>query len=251
MLSVFLALLTVFVLGRVSRWWKPALMTVVFGAFFLTADLQIDVGQERTVSARQIVANLQSITRSESEEGNLGGTRAWRLMWWTDIVNYTVNGPYFWTGKGFGINLADDDGYQAADLVLGNRSPHNIQMTVLARAGVPGLVIWTLLQGSFAAALVLGFFRARRAGQDWWARVDLWLLSYWIAAMVNAAFDVYLEGPQGAIWFWALFGFSMAALEAQRRERLLARRAPAIPAPAWRAAVASAPPHDTRELIPS
>ena len=26
--------------------------------------------------------------------------------------DYTVFGDYFWTGKGFGINLADDDGFQ-------------------------------------------------------------------------------------------------------------------------------------------
>ena len=28
------------------------------------------------------------------------------------IIDYTVFGDYFWTGKGFGISLADDDGFQ-------------------------------------------------------------------------------------------------------------------------------------------
>jgi hypothetical protein len=37
--------------------------------------------------------------------------------------------------------------------------------------------------------------------------------------MVNAAFDVFLEGPQGGVWFWCLIGFGIAALEAQRAER--------------------------------
>jgi len=26
----------------------------------------------------------------------------------------------------------------------------------------------------------------------------------------NAFFDVYLEGPQGAIWFWTVFGTGLA-----------------------------------------
>jgi len=25
---------------------------------------------------------------------------------------YTIHGRYFWTGKGFGVNLADDDGFR-------------------------------------------------------------------------------------------------------------------------------------------
>ena len=49
--------------------------------------------------------------------------------------------------------------------------------------------------------------------------MNLWILSFWLAFMVNAAFDVYLEGPQGGIWFWCLIGFGIAALEAQRAER--------------------------------
>jgi hypothetical protein len=43
--------------------------------------------------------------------------------------------------------------------------------------------------------------------------------------MVNAAFDVFLEGPQGGVWFWCLIGFGIAALEAQRAERSASRQA--------------------------
>jgi peptidoglycan/LPS O-acetylase OafA/YrhL len=75
------------------------------------------------------------------------------------------------------------------------------------------------LQATFALSLGIAYFRARRARREWWARVNLWILSLWLAMMVNAAFDVYLEGPQGGIWFWCLIGFGIAALEAQRAER--------------------------------
>jgi hypothetical protein len=37
--------------------------------------------------------------------------------------------------------------------------------------------------------------------------------------MVNTTFDPYLEGPQGGIWFWALFGLGLVLI------RLAPRRA--------------------------
>jgi len=195
----------------------------VFGSVFLSADIKLNAGQDREVSADQIIDNLRSIVGGRTNTSNLEGTRAWRLNWWQDIIGYTVHGRYFWTGKGFGINLADDDDYQGTVNGLPNRSPHNIQMTVLARSGVPGLVVWSLLHITFALSLVLAFFRARRDRREWWARVNLWIFSFWVAFMVNAAFDVFLEGPQGGVWFWSLIGFGIAALEAQRAERIAAR----------------------------
>jgi len=55
-------------------------------------------------------------------------------------------------------------------------------------------------------------------GEIYWAKIDLWILAYWIAFIVNASFDVFLEGPQAGIWFWCLFGFGAAMLEIQRQK---------------------------------
>ena len=33
-----------------------------------------------------------------------------------------------------------------------------------------------------------------------------------IAFMINAAFDVFLEGPMGGIWFWTIYGVGLAAM---------------------------------------
>jgi len=223
LMSVFVAVALVVALQRRVQLWKPVLVAFVFGSVFLSADIKLNAGQDREVSADQIIDNLRSIVGGRTNTSNLEGTRAWRLNWWQDIIGYTVHGRYFWTGKGFGINLADDDDYQGTVNGLPNRSPHNIQMTVLARSGVPGLVVWSLLHITFALSLVLAFFRARRDRREWWARVNLWIFSFWVAFMVNAAFDVFLEGPQGGVWFWCLIGFGIAALEAQRAERSAAR----------------------------
>ncbi|MFC4455914.1 O-antigen ligase family protein [Deinococcus sonorensis] len=214
--------LTIVFLGRpASRWWKPAIaVTLTFFVLF-AFNVQFRVGEQRnTVSIQTLLLNVQSITESNTGDAGRDGTRGWRLHWWTDIVNYTLNGPYFWTGKGYGINLADADGYQlGARDVQGNalRSPHNGHMNVLARSGVPGFTVWVLVQATFAVLLLLAFLRARASGRQDWARLNLWTLAGWAAFMVNASFDVYLEGPQGGIWFWAYFGFGMALIEFQRR----------------------------------
>jgi hypothetical protein len=198
-----------------SKWGKVVLIGVVLTAVFFALDLDFNIRDTpRKVSPQQLLANLQSIVGSGPQE-QLGGTKAWRLDWWNNIIGYTLFGEYIWTGKGFGINLADDDGFLQAGTEPPLRSPHNGHLTILARAGIPGLVLWTLLQGTFAVSLLRAYVHARRARREWWARIDLWIVSYWLAFMVNVAFDVFLEGPQGGIWFWSVFGFGLAALEEQ------------------------------------
>jgi hypothetical protein len=178
------------------------------------ADPAIETHNRREISFDQIVANLSS-TVLDTGDPLLDGTKHFRLRWWGDIVDYTVSGPYFWTGKGFGVNLADDDGYQfKRDRSL--RAPHNSHLTVLARMGVPGLALWIFLQLAFGIGLIRAYRASRRAGAVFWCRVDAWILAYWLAMLLNTSFDPYLEGPQGGIWFWSLIGLGLAAMRAQR-----------------------------------
>lgn len=214
-LAIASVTLLLLVLRPLSRWGKVLFLVVLFGVAFIASDIEINLGRARSVSAEDLVLTVQSIF-GETGESTYDGSRNWRIRWWTDILNYTVFGDYFWTGKGYGINLADADGYQVtSDHSL--RSPHNSHLTFLARGGVPGALAWLILQCTFALLLVRAYVRARRSGQEDWAKVDLWVLCYWLAFMVNGAFDVFLEGPQGGIWFWSVFGFGVAALEQQRR----------------------------------
>ena len=76
-------------------------------------------------------------------ESNFDGTREWRLRWWGTIQDDTIHGPYFWTGNGFGLNLAISDGFLLGEAGGGSslRSPHTGHLTILARAGVPGIVL--------------------------------------------------------------------------------------------------------------
>jgi O-Antigen ligase len=211
------AALLVLLLGRAaSRWQKPLLALVAAISILAVFNVQIKLGDQRnTISVQSLLVNLQSITNDTGDIGR-DGSRSWRLLWWNDIVNYTVNGPYFWNGKGYGLNLATADGFQVND-DASLRSPHSAHLDILARSGVPGFITWATLQLTFGSMLILAYVRARSKGQELWARLNLWVLASWAAFMVNAAFDVYLEGPQGGIWFWSFFGFGIALLEVQRR----------------------------------
>jgi len=188
---------------------------------FWALDIRVE-GERRDISTTQIINNAVSMVTFDFDGGgdpataDLTGTARWRLMWWGDVVDYVIFGEYFWTGKGFGINLADDDLYQV-DAEGRLRSPHNVHITVLARAGVPGLILWLLFLGAFAAMMIGMAGRMRRRGWTVWQRINLWIFSYWFAAIVNGTFDVYLEGPQGGICFWSITGMGLAVYTLERR----------------------------------
>lgn len=168
----------------------------------------------RDTSIGQFIENFVSIFVS-SANAALEGTRQFRIQWWLTIVDYTVFGPHFWGGKGFGVNLADDDGFQpTADRSL--RAPHNSHMTALARMGVPGFVLWIVLQLAFFVALVRAILVHRRSGGRVVATAGGILLVYWLATMANTSFDPYLEGPQGGIWFWCVFGLGLVVIRLAR-----------------------------------
>jgi O-antigen ligase len=217
--------LVVFVRFR-SNWVKLAVATTVGAALFVALGWEVDLGTSRSVSPRQILPNLGSV----SGGGATGeGTRRWRLLWWQTIIDYTVRGEHFWSGKGFGVNLADEDGFQT-DRNHTLRSAHNGHLTILARAGVPGFAVWVLLQGGVWLGLLRACYRARRQRHHQRAALVLWVLAYLSAALVNSTFDVYLEGPQGGIWFWVLVGagIALAAGRAGEREAGTTR-----PVPIW------------------
>lgn len=215
LVAILIAIAFAFSLWPFGGWVKPAAMAVTLAAILFALNLRLDTRTVRSVSVGQIISNLESVVGDVPANSPLLGSRQWRLEWWRKIVGYTIFGKYFWTGKGFGINLADSDGFQVStDHAL--RSPHDANATILARMGVPGLALWLLLQGAFGLSLLRAHLRSRASGDDWWSRVDLWILAYWLAFMVNGAFDVFLEGPQGGIWFWSLFGLGIAALEIQK-----------------------------------
>jgi hypothetical protein len=177
-------------------------------------------GEVRETSVSQIFENMGSILGSSGIDG-LDGTKRWRALWWDKIVDYTVHGRYFWLGKGFGVNLADADGFELFSSDPNQpllRAPHSIFMTVLARAGVPGLFLWILLCVGWLISMFRCFFESRARGDRPWERIFLFIPCYWLSMLIGASFDPALEGPMMGIWFWSLYGIGIAAGEIYRYE---------------------------------
>jgi hypothetical protein len=206
----------------------PALFLGVLALWLFDVHIVSASGEAgREISADQIISNVNSIFNDTNNE-NLEGSKTWRLAWWDTIIKYTIHGKYFWQGKGFGINLADDDGFQVeADHSL--RNPHNGHLTMLARGGVPMLALWALCQLTLGYGLVTGAYSAHRRGENHWFGLLAFLFVYWLAFLINASFDVFLEGPVGGIWFWCVYGFGIGAVWVYRNcpESLAAPRSAA------------------------
>lgn len=187
------------------------LTVLVILPVILVIDPSVPVpGRAREFSARQLMLNVTSIVGNDTD-GDLDDTKTWRLQWWAKIIDYTFDGDYFWQGKGFGINLADSDGFQVEFDDTPLRSPHNGHLTILARMGVPGFGLWILMQLSWLYAMLNGYFRALQRRDTTWMMLFVFLVAYWLAIQFNAGFDVYLENPMGGIWMWSIIGFGLAA----------------------------------------
>jgi hypothetical protein len=171
---------------------------------------------DRSASTRQIVNNIASMAGEGQEQTE--GTKRWRVDWWNLIVNNTVYGPYFWTGRGFGLNLAEADGFGAIRLAHPLRSPHNVHMTILARAGMPGLALWWAFLASWFGMMMRAMWIARRRGQTDWAALFLFIACYAMAIVINATFDVTLEAPMQGVWFWCLIGLGIGSVMVYRAQ---------------------------------
>jgi len=199
--------------GKFLRFLPFLFLAAFLFIFTYLTDFNVAIGG-RSLGPEQIIHNLESIFGT-STVGNLDDTKLWRLRWWEQIQDYTLHGPYFWTGKGFGISLAEADGFSGAeDPPL--RSPHSAHLSFLARAGVPGLVLWLLTLATWYVVLMKSMFLARGRGDAYWANLFLWIGCYVFAVIVHSSFDVALEGPMIGIWFWALYGLGIASVMVYR-----------------------------------
>jgi len=149
--------------------------------------------QGRSVGFEQIKNNFSSIvggTTDATSEDNV----VWRLVWWAKIIDYSFSSPNFFIGKGLGMNLATDDDIITLDDSL--RSPHNFHLNIMSRFGVLLFMIWTY----FLIQIIKPLFKKQLQGRR------LLIGCILLAFLINASFDVFLEGPMGAFPFWTWLG---------------------------------------------
>ena len=175
--------------------WIPLVIALALPLYLSTKIKVEDKDYGRQVGLSQLRDNVVSIFVRDAAKstGDLDDNVTWRLLWWGKIIDYTVYGPYFYTGKGLGVSLADDDDINTDDSL---RSPDNFSLTILARYGVPIFLVWLL----FLFYLFQPLFQKKQSAQT------LLLGSALLGIFINASFDVSLEGPMMAFPFWSLLG---------------------------------------------
>jgi hypothetical protein len=154
--------------------------------------------QGRSVGFEQIKNNFSSIvggTTDATSEDNV----IWRFVWWAKIIDYSFSSPNFFIGKGLGMSLATDDDIISLDDSL--RSPHNFHLNIMARFGVLLFLIWSY----FLVQLLRPLFKKQLEERR------LLIGCVLFAFLLNAGFDVFLEGPMGAFPFWTWVGLYLVS----------------------------------------
>ena len=99
------------------------------------------------------------------------------------------------------MSLADADGIISTDDEL--RSPHNFHLNIMARFGVLIFIVWIY----WLVLLLRPLFKKLLTGRK------LALGCILFAFIINASFDVFLEGPMGAFPFWTFVGLFLLEKE--------------------------------------
>jgi hypothetical protein len=178
---------------RVKQYSKylPLLLMIVLPIY---ASIKVQENfQGRKVGIEQVTQNIGSFVGA-SKDANLEDNKIWRLVWWAKILDYSFSPSYFLQGKGLGMSLSETDEVISEEAEV--RSPHNFHLTLMARFGVPIFCIWLF----WLIILYKPMFKKQLDAKT------LLISTVLLAFMVNATFDVFLEGPMGAFPFWTWVG---------------------------------------------
>ena len=175
----------------------------------LIISLNFEYGKgKRKISSAQLKTNIDSIIHPGKGPSYLTGTTNWRLLFWRKLVTVSANNfDRLLFGFGFGENLQTtfEMGKEEA---RPNKHPHNFTINIFARMGIFGLFTWAYLNLFYVTRLFFAYKRSSGIKR----KTALWLLTIWVAAITNSMFDVYLEGPMGAVPFWIFMGFGYSLI---------------------------------------
>jgi len=183
---------------KFSSWFTKGRVLLMGAVLGLSVVFYLNSGgdenfQGRALGFEQVSKNLLSLF-AEQEDGALTDNKLWRLAWWYKIVTDAFELKKGLVGVGVGPNLTllGDVGTDDEQL----RSPHSIHLTILARFGIPLFLLWLYW-------MYLQFRRVSSKTEPGFSKIILFIL---LGFIINASFDVYLEGPMGAFPFWTWVG---------------------------------------------
>ena len=158
------------------------------------------------------VTSMVDFYGSNNYQSDLGdqkaGTNDFRRKLWATFIDETnASAPVFGRGFGYDFVARFTEVYRLGE--EGNlRSAHNFYITLFGRMGWIGIAVFAVL----TAQIVVGGVRAALAVRA--KQMPLADLGYWCATwviLVSSVVGVVLEGPVGAIVFWAFFGIAVDA----------------------------------------
>lgn len=199
---------------KFSEWFTKSRVLIMGFVVALSVVLYLNSGgdenfQGRALGIEQVSKNVLSLF-SEQEDGALTDNKLWRLAWWYKIVTdaFELKKGLIGVGVGPNLTLLGDIGTDDEQL----RSPHSIHLTILARFGIPLFLLWLYW-------VYLQFRRIKSKEESGFSKIILFIL---LGFIINASFDVYLEGPMGAFPFWTWVGILYCtdyfnSLNAQRK----------------------------------
>jgi len=154
---------------------------------------------------RHDLADYAQLAGSEGLDSSRSST-ALRLVWARQAIQrWRASGSTIIIGEGFGRPLTD---FIIAGGVV-TRQPHNTHLTVLARLGLTGVLLWVFLIGR-VGLLLWRAYRRRAWDEDAEGRnLSAWLIVWFGLGLFFTSFQPWLEFSYGGVPFYVLTGFAV------------------------------------------
>jgi hypothetical protein len=154
---------------------------------------------------RHDLADYARLVGSEDLDASRSST-ALRLVWARQAIErWRASASTIIIGEGFGRPLTDF-------VVPGGavtRQPHNTHLTVLARLGLTGVLLWVFLIGR-VGLLLWQAYRRRASGEDAEGRnLSAWLIVWFGLGLFYTCFQPWLEFSYGGVPFYILTGLAV------------------------------------------
>jgi O-antigen ligase len=183
-----------------------AILSPAIAAVLLLTTLGVEIqGRIGPVKSDFFKEHFRSISGAE---GTPGSALQGRVDMYEEAFQHIRAHPV--AGEGFGMVLTDftDDDKPGTVVV---RQPHNSTVSVLARLGAIGLLVWLV----FHLYVVKRFFYALRQRRYWdkqLADLIVWLFMLYVIYMIESSLEAGFEFPSGSIPFYFFVGLALGLI---------------------------------------
>jgi O-antigen ligase len=188
-----------------TRWTAMLVLGVLIIGAVSVSGVEIKGRLGKKISLNFIVSHFEAISGKASTEETQGAAEGvpQRIGWWRAIYKKMTASPEKVAfGLGYGVPLTNVRVVGGVML----REPHNSFISVIARLGVFGFLVWLLMQGS----LYLSWWRTYRlCGRMQWMEDRnklLVLIIYNVLLVIAAIGEDGFEKPFYAIPYYLFFG---------------------------------------------